>query len=286
VGLHHRVGHHVGHLVICSYGAGRFAPLVTPMTWMLFTSPLVPLDRMPTNGGSWPVGPEPLLHLVGERREVVGRDLVRPHAADVVQRVARPQRDRPVAVGGRPDGDERHLRVGRAGRLDDVRVAGPGVHLHPVVPPSGLSSSTPGLHLVPAVEQRPRLGADAPPDLRRLEVAERPADAVGDPPGDERLVVAELAVRLRRVRPPRARGRVRVGGRHQQVLGRQAGLGGDQPLGLVVHLRLMPTLSHTTTASFVVAVVQHEAAGVQLVVDPLGLRLGKVADDLAPQHRA
>ena len=142
---------------------------------------------MATNGGScWSRLQQPLQTRGSTCRSSRPR-CRRPHAAHVVQRVGREDGDRPAVRLAQ--GEDRHRRVGRTGRLDQVRAARRRIHLHLVDAAERIGRHRARLHEPAAVEDV----------LRRLGRAERrPAPgaarftralhAVGDPPGDERLV--------------------------------------------------------------------------------------------------
>jgi hypothetical protein len=69
--------------------------------------------------------------------------------------------------------------------------------------------------------------------LGRPQIIKRPLNTVGDPLGDELLVVVERLLELKAILPHGARGRVRVRGRDQHVRRRDFESLLDQLAGLV-----------------------------------------------------
>src|SRR6185369_16834125 len=120
----------------------------------------------------------------------------------------------------------------------------------------------------------------APGEAGGLEVADRAARAVGDPADEELRVVA-----VERLLAPRARRRVGVGGREEEALGRQAGFLGGEPARLVEHLARDADVVADREDERGLAVVEGEAAGVELVVDLRRGRGAPSADDGLAERR-
>ena len=135
-----------------------------------------------------PVGVEQPLDFVAEHGEVVGGDRAAAGAADVVQAISGIERDRPAArLANR---EERDRRIGRPGRLDEVR-AGAGIHLHLVDAAERVLGHRARLQIPAAIEEVLRGLGRAVADLRRPQVVHGPPHAVGDPLDDELLIVVE-----------------------------------------------------------------------------------------------
>ena len=83
---------------------------------MLLMSPLVPLAISATNGGSCRSAFEQPRQRVAEHAEVVGRDVARADAADVVQRVGGEDGDRPAVRARARRGTRPSDRSGRPAR--------------------------------------------------------------------------------------------------------------------------------------------------------------------------
>ena len=228
-----------------------------------------------------PVGFQKLLNPVGEDAEVVGRHVAVLHAADVVQRVVRKQRD--LSATGRLDRDEGDFRVGRPGRLDQVLVASRGVHAGLVHTAKGVGQFRPGLHEPAAVVDVLGRAGRAPADPCRLQIVYRPADTVGDAPGEEPLVLEQRLA-------PQGRGasggggRVRVRRAHQHVARREVGLLADPPPRLVEDLAIDAEIVAHHQGQARLAVVEHQASRVKLIVDVGGLNGAPPADDPLPQR--
>ena len=127
--------------------------------------------------------------------------------------------------------------------------------------------------------------AGAPADPRRLEVAQGAAHAVGDALRKEALVFVKRGVEGECIGAAGAGAGVCVGGRHEHVLRRQSRLLVHQPLRLVEDLARDPdaVADHDSHAGS--SVVEHQAAGVQLVVDLGGGRRIPAAHDGRAQKR-
>ena len=157
---------------------------------MLFTSPLVPLAIRATIGGSCWSPRKQALQTSAVHAVVVGRDVAVPHAAHVVQRIARVHGDRPPV--GLAQGQDRHRGVGRPGRLDEVRAARRRIHLHLVDAAERIGRHGARLEEPAAVEHVLRRLGGGEPELGRAQPVDGAFHAVGDPPGDEALVVVGL----------------------------------------------------------------------------------------------
>ena len=121
-----------------------------------------------------PVGAQQLLDAVGEGAVIVSRNVVVLAGADIVQGVVGQQGDG-APVGGL-HGNQRDLRVGGPGGLDEVRAGDRRVHSHEVIGAAErIGRNGAGLHYPAAVEHLIRLPADAPGDLRRRKVVNCPA---------------------------------------------------------------------------------------------------------------
>ena len=90
--------------------------------------------------------------------------------------------------------------------------------------------------------------------------------------GHEPLILGELLFRLERILPAGTHGRVRMRARHEHPVRRQAGRLGHLPLGIVQHFAADVDVVADDQRDPRRAVVEDEAAGVQLVVDVLGRR--------------
>ena len=140
--------------------------------------PLVPLDIMATNGGSSRSAVEQLLHAIGKRAVVIGRDVA---GAGARRRSAASSSPTGPAVGRRPVGPTQHahFRIGRPGRLDQLGTRGRRIHPHVVGPAEGIHQ----WHVVFICQRRLKTCVASRPTpqpiLRRRQVVRGAANAVG-----------------------------------------------------------------------------------------------------------
>ena len=190
---------------------------------------------------------------------------------------------------GRPvcglDGDEADFGIGRAGWFEQVRIACPRIHEHAVLSAERVRQRSTGLHLPPAVEDLVGLPGGAPAHPRRFEVAQGAAHSIGDALRQEALVFVERSIEGEWIRTAPAGTGVGVGGCHQEVLRRQSRLFVHQPLGLVEDLARDSDAVTQHDSEAGLSVVEHQAAGMQLVVDLGGGRRLPAAHDRSAQKR-
>lgn len=123
------------------------------------------------------------------------------------------------------------------------------------------------------------------PDLRRTQPVHGAFDSVGDPPGDEGLVLVDLLGELEMFPAQRAGSRMIVDGRDQHVRRRDARLLLDELTSLVAHVVLEAQQVDDHQRKPRLPIVEHKAPRVQLVVDVRGRKRQKTANDRRTQGR-
>ena len=195
--------------------------------------------------------------------------------ADVVEAIVREDgHRRTVEALHREHAD---LGIHRARGLHAVGVAGTGIHAHLIAGVAeGIGTDTAGLHAPAAVVYLAGERALAPRDARGREILHGAADAVGDAGLHEGLV---LRVGIRLKNGGHAAGLVRVCGGDAEVIGfdyafaRESGLRASNDFA-----RNHAAIDHGK-AKARVAIVEHEAAHMELVVNIFRLAIGEVAVD-------
>jgi len=200
----------------------------------------------------------------------------RSGSTHIVQRVGGIDGDQPAARLAQ--GNDRDGRIDRPGRLDQIGAADGRVHPRFVNFSERVWLQRALAHQPAAIVHLFRHVDRAEGDLRRPQQIQRAAHAVGDAPGHETLVVVEhLFGNVAVLAEGGSRG-VGVGGGNQHVLRRDSRRLLDQPPRLDAHAAVQPEQIADHQRELGLAVVQHEAARVQLVVHVPG-RIGREAAD-------
>ena len=212
---------------------------------------------------------------------VVRGNIVAAARADVVQGIVRQQCDGPALR--RLPGHDRDVRVSRSGRLDQIRTFDRRIHFHEIIcAAKRVDWNGPGLHVPAPVENLVRLPAHAPADFRRSKIVHGALDTVGNARCEKFCVIR---VRVALENADAGRPGVRVCGRNEYMVGGNAGSLPDQFLGRVHHR----ARDHATIADHDgearLAIIEHEAARVQLVVNVRGDPVVEVAIDGHAQSR-
>ena len=160
------------------------------------------------------------------------------------------------------------------------------IHLHLVLFAERIERDRARLHEPAAVENLARLVARRPADPGGLEVVHRAPDRIRDAPGHEPLVVFERRPRLLvAVRAQGAAGAVRVRRRHHHVRARDFRALLHQPRRLVIHRAVGAEQVAHHPREPRLAVVEHQAARVQIVMNVLRREGRKPADDVSADVR-
>ena len=215
--------------------------------------------------------------LFAKNPEVVGRDRAASDAAHVVQRIGGEDRDGPSARLA--ERDERHRGIGRTGGLHQIFAAGRRVHLHPF-DLTERAQRHGALAQVPATIEDVLRGLDAAKrDVRGAQEIRRTPHAVRDAAGHKPLVVVERLLKREAARSERRGRGVGVRARDHYVFRRDgAGFRNESPR-LHTHAAVQPNQIADDEREFRMAVVEHEAACLQLVVDVLRGKRCEAADD-------
>lgn len=120
--------------------------------------------------------------------------------------------------------------------------------------------------------------ARTPSDPRRLEMVDGASDAIGNALDEKILVGIKRSPEHPRVGPARAHPAVRMGGRHHQVIRRNAGRFGNQALGRVEHRAGNPHAIHHGESQTRGPIVEYQTTNVQFVVNMHGRRRLPAAD--------
>ena len=217
------------------------------------------------------------LQLFAENPEVVGRDRAASDAAYVVQRKGREGRDGPSARLA--ERDERHRGIGRTGRLHQIFAAGRRVHPHPFDLTERVRRHGALAHEPPTIEDVLRGLYAAKRNVRGAQEIRRTPHAVRDAAGHKPLVVVERLLQREAARSERRGRGVGVRARDHYVFRRDtAGFRNESPR-LHTHAPVEPKQIADDEREFRVAVVEHEAACLQLVVDVLRGKRCEAADD-------
>ena len=215
-----------------------------------------------------PVGTEQLLDPNGELSKVIRRDVGFGSAgARVMQPIIGEQRDRPAAGGLHRE--EIDIGVDRTRGLVPVRMTRLVRH-DPVLLAERICDRLARLEQGAPVEDMLQHLAGAPADPGGLEVVVCTPDAIDDATDHERLVIVGRNAGAHRIGA--ARTTVRVGGGHHHVGGRDAEGSVKEALGLVKALAAEADPIDHREDQLGRAVIEHEAAHVQLVVDVAGVR--------------
>ena len=121
--------------------------------------------------------------------------------------------------------------------------------------------------------------------LGRPGIVERTANPLRHAAGHEHLIVGEGRLGRPAVLAKGARRRVRMRGGDEHALARDAGRFLNQPAGLFTDPAVNANEVNHHEGELRLAVIQHEAAGVEFVMNVRRREVGKPADDRSPDLR-
>ncbi len=215
--------------------------------------------------------PKQLGHAPGEFAEIIGGQC--RSSPNIMERVIRQKGQGPSL--GSLHRDERHVRIGRPGRLDQVLVQVAGVHAHAIGQAAERIGPEP-FHEPAAIEHLRLVLAHAPTDPRRRQVGVRFFYSLGNLLG-QILLVGLIGIALEDAGDGGSA--VGVRGGNEDALGRYAGALVSQRLGGVGDLARNHAAIDDGQGDAGPAVVEHQAARVQAIAGGFGLAVLRAAVD-------